>query len=162
MFFKAGTYANVIVSVIFGFLNFVLWLGSAWFVYKETKFFKSRSAQQQQSQATEGTNVDTTQNGVAKSEADQAAGEGDKRKSSSKKKKHHRRDRYNIPPQPGAPIDINTNHYQQHYPSQPYPPQPNYYGEYQNELPPQLKVNYIYLSNIIISFMLIGSSTTTL
>lgn len=42
------TYANVTVSVIFGFLNFLLWLGSIWFVYKETKFFKLRTAQQQQ------------------------------------------------------------------------------------------------------------------
>ncbi|NWR81748.1 SYPL1 protein, partial [Centropus unirufus] len=26
------------VSVILGFLNLILWLGSSWFVYKETKF----------------------------------------------------------------------------------------------------------------------------
>ncbi|NXN18367.1 SYPL1 protein, partial [Indicator maculatus] len=26
------------VSVIFGFLNLLLWLGSSWFVYKETNF----------------------------------------------------------------------------------------------------------------------------
>jgi len=45
--FLAGTYANIIVSVIFGFLNFILWAGCAWFVYKETKFFKGRTAQQQ-------------------------------------------------------------------------------------------------------------------
>ena len=44
----AGTYANVTVSVIFGFLNFLLWFGGIWFVYKETRFFKSRTAQQQQ------------------------------------------------------------------------------------------------------------------
>ncbi len=47
-FILAGTYANVTVSIIFGFLNFLLWLGCIWFVYKETKFFKSRTAQQQQ------------------------------------------------------------------------------------------------------------------
>jgi hypothetical protein len=41
----AGTYANIIVSVLFGFLNLVLWLGGVWFVYKETKFFKNRTAQ---------------------------------------------------------------------------------------------------------------------
>jgi hypothetical protein len=29
-------------------LNFLLWLSSIWFVYKETKYFKSRTAQQQQ------------------------------------------------------------------------------------------------------------------
>ena len=46
--FLAGVYANIIVSVMFGFLNFVLWIGSAWFIYKETKFFKSRRAQEQQ------------------------------------------------------------------------------------------------------------------
>ncbi len=44
----AGTYANVTVSVIFGFLNFLLWLSCVWFIYKETKFFKNRNAQQQQ------------------------------------------------------------------------------------------------------------------
>ena len=43
----AGTYANVTVSVIFGFLNFFLWASCIWFVYKETRFFKSRTAQQQ-------------------------------------------------------------------------------------------------------------------
>jgi len=48
MLFVAGTYADVIVSVIFGYLNFVLWAGAAWFVFKETKFFKSRTAQQEQ------------------------------------------------------------------------------------------------------------------
>ncbi len=45
-----GTYANVTVSVIFGFLNFLLFVGCIWFVYKETKFFKSRTAQQQPQQ----------------------------------------------------------------------------------------------------------------
>jgi len=44
----SGTYANITVSVIFGFLNFILWLACIWFVYKETKFFKSRTAHQQQ------------------------------------------------------------------------------------------------------------------
>ena len=47
LFLLAGAYANIIVSVIFGFLNFILWAGCAWFVYKETKFFKSGTAQQQ-------------------------------------------------------------------------------------------------------------------
>ncbi|CAF1004749.1 unnamed protein product [Adineta steineri] len=47
---SSGTYANVIVSVIFGFLNFFLWASCIWFVYKETKFFKSRTAQQQPQQ----------------------------------------------------------------------------------------------------------------
>ncbi|NWS50120.1 SYPL1 protein, partial [Probosciger aterrimus] len=26
------------VSVVFGFLNLILWLGSSWFVFKETNF----------------------------------------------------------------------------------------------------------------------------
>ncbi|NWH17935.1 SYPL1 protein, partial [Grus americana] len=28
------------VSVVFGFLNLVLWVGSSWFVYKETNFHR--------------------------------------------------------------------------------------------------------------------------
>ncbi|KAK2510754.1 hypothetical protein Q9233_017466 [Columba guinea] len=28
------------VSVIFGFLNLLLWVGSSWFVYKETEFHR--------------------------------------------------------------------------------------------------------------------------
>ncbi|NXK51826.1 SYPL1 protein, partial [Chauna torquata] len=28
------------VSVVFGFLNLVLWAGSSWFVYKETNFHR--------------------------------------------------------------------------------------------------------------------------
>ncbi|CAF0785917.1 unnamed protein product [Didymodactylos carnosus] len=43
-----GSYANIIVSVIFGFLNFILWMSAVWFVYKETKWFKSRTAQRHQ------------------------------------------------------------------------------------------------------------------
>lgn len=49
-FFLGGAYGSVIVSVIFGFLNIILWIGSVWFIYKETKFFKSRAEQQQQEQ----------------------------------------------------------------------------------------------------------------
>ncbi|UJR36790.1 hypothetical protein I4U23_029503 [Adineta vaga] len=45
-----GNYANLIVSVLFGFLNFILWMGSVWFVFKETRFFKSRSVQQTQAE----------------------------------------------------------------------------------------------------------------
>lgn len=50
----SGSYANIIVSVIFGFLNFLLWLGGIWFVYKETHMFKSRSAQQEMNFANVG------------------------------------------------------------------------------------------------------------
>ena len=45
-FFIAGSYANIIVSVVFGFLNSCLWVGCVWFVYKETKYFRNRTAQQ--------------------------------------------------------------------------------------------------------------------
>ncbi|CAF0798219.1 unnamed protein product [Adineta ricciae] len=48
---SVANYANLIVSVLFGFLNFVLWLGSLWFVFKETRFFKSHTMQQPQVQA---------------------------------------------------------------------------------------------------------------
>ena len=51
---SGGSYANVIVSVIFGFLNFLLWVASLWFVLKETHLFKSRSAQQEMNFANVG------------------------------------------------------------------------------------------------------------
>jgi len=124
--------------------------------------------QQQQSQVVEGASGDATQGGVAKAEEEQAVGENEKRKSSSKKKKHHRRDRYdnyNIPPPVGVPLDINSiNPFQQPYASQQYPQQPVYFGDNQNELPPQLKVYYSYNNNNSFkkSFQFIGSSSTTL
>ncbi|CAF1041744.1 unnamed protein product [Adineta steineri] len=43
----SGNYANIIVSVIFGYLNFILWAGSTWFIFKETRFFKGRTLPQQ-------------------------------------------------------------------------------------------------------------------
>jgi hypothetical protein len=101
--------------------------------------------QQQQSQAVEGTSVDATQGGVARSEEEQAVGDSEKRRSGSKKKKHHRRDRYdnyNIPPPQEVGHDSNPNN-----PFHQQPPQSAYFGEYQNELPPQLKVDYIYNKN---------------
>ncbi|CAF1397616.1 unnamed protein product [Adineta ricciae] len=54
---QSGTYANIIVSVIFGFLNFFLWACCIWFVYKETRFFKSRTAQQQPQQQNNFSNI---------------------------------------------------------------------------------------------------------
>ena len=51
LFLLVANYANLIVSVLFGFLNFILWLGSLWFVFKETRFFKSYTMQQPQVQA---------------------------------------------------------------------------------------------------------------
>uniref|UniRef100_A0A0B6Z7X6 MARVEL domain-containing protein n=1 Tax=Arion vulgaris TaxID=1028688 RepID=A0A0B6Z7X6_9EUPU len=35
-----GNFASLNVSVIFGFLNFLVWLGNLWFIYKETPWFK--------------------------------------------------------------------------------------------------------------------------
>ncbi|CAG5117220.1 unnamed protein product, partial [Candidula unifasciata] len=35
-----GNFASLNVSVIFGFLNFLVWLGNLWFLYKETPWFK--------------------------------------------------------------------------------------------------------------------------
>jgi hypothetical protein len=36
-----GNYASLNVSIIFGFLCMVLWVGNLWFLYKETKWHKS-------------------------------------------------------------------------------------------------------------------------
>lgn len=106
---------------------------------------------QQQSQVVEGASSDVVQGGVARSEQEQAVGETETRKSGSKKKKHHRRDRYDNysnSPTHGVPIDINPNNpFQQPYPPSQYPQQPAYFGEYHNELPPQLKVYYFYNNN---------------
>lgn len=96
--------------------------------------------QQQQSQASDANASEPIPGGVARSEEEQAIGGSVRQKSGSKKKKHHRRDRYSnydaSPPVQGAPIEINSNIPFQ----QPYPVQQTYFGEYQNELPPQLKV----------------------
>ncbi|XP_012937697.1 synaptophysin-like protein 1 [Aplysia californica] len=35
-----GNFASLNVSIIFGFLNFVVWVGNLWFLYKETPWFK--------------------------------------------------------------------------------------------------------------------------
>ena len=37
-------YASLNVSLILGFLNMVVWFGNLWFLWKETTWFKSRSA----------------------------------------------------------------------------------------------------------------------
>lgn len=122
--------------------------------------------QQQQSQASEGINSETVQGGVARSEEEQAVGGSVRQKSGSKKKKHHRRDRYSnyetTPPVQGAPIDINSNIPFQ----QPYAVQQPYFGEYQNELPPQLKVTLCFSDSPLMEnehhAILTGSSSTTL
>ena len=83
--------------------------------------------------------------GVARSEEEQAVGEHEKHKSSSKKKKHHRReshDNYNTIHVQGVPYEINSNNpYQPAYPPQQYIQQAPGYGDYQHELPAQLKVS---------------------
>jgi len=38
-----GTFAGLTISVIIGFLNFVLWAGNLWFLYKETPWFRSKN-----------------------------------------------------------------------------------------------------------------------
>ncbi|KAH9512937.1 hypothetical protein Btru_037108 [Bulinus truncatus] len=38
-----GNFASLNVSLIFGFLNFGVWVGNLWFIYKETPWFKLRS-----------------------------------------------------------------------------------------------------------------------
>ncbi|KAK3800687.1 hypothetical protein RRG08_003093 [Elysia crispata] len=35
-----GNFAGLNVSIIFGFLNFAVWVGNLWFLYKETPWFK--------------------------------------------------------------------------------------------------------------------------
>lgn len=122
--------------------------------------------QQQQSQASEGINSETVHGSVARSEQEQAAGGSLRHKSGSKKKKHHRRDRYSnyetSPPVQGVPIEINSNIPFQ----QPYVVQQPYFGEYQNELPPQLKVILSFYCSLLIEnnhdSILTGSSSTTL
>ncbi|XP_046565982.1 synaptophysin-like [Haliotis rubra] len=38
-----GNFASLNVSIIFGFLNFLVWAANLWFLYKETPWFKVRS-----------------------------------------------------------------------------------------------------------------------
>lgn len=45
-----ATFATANISVLFGFMCVVLWLGSVWFVYKETRFHAPRQSQQQHEQ----------------------------------------------------------------------------------------------------------------
>lgn len=40
---KQGNFASLNVSIIFGFLNMLIWTGNLWFLYKETKWFKPTS-----------------------------------------------------------------------------------------------------------------------
>jgi len=44
------TYANIVVSCILGFGNWILWSGDVWFVLKETTWYKTRKEMQAQQQ----------------------------------------------------------------------------------------------------------------
>ncbi|XP_071488562.1 synaptophysin-like [Diadema antillarum] len=44
---RRANYASLNVSVIFGFLNTVVWGGNLWFIYKETSWFQQRQQQNQ-------------------------------------------------------------------------------------------------------------------
>lgn len=110
--------------------------------------------QQKESLAVENNGKDHEQNansvapvGVARSEEEQAVVNGEnasRRKSSSKKKRSHRREQqepFNGQPLQSVPIDSNGNNpYPNGYQTQPYVQAPAIFNEYQNELPPQLKV----------------------
>ncbi|OQV24265.1 putative Synaptophysin [Hypsibius exemplaris] len=41
-------YANLNISVLFGFLNFFIWSGNVWFLYKETAWYKNAHPELQQ------------------------------------------------------------------------------------------------------------------
>ncbi|XP_025106206.1 LOW QUALITY PROTEIN: synaptoporin-like [Pomacea canaliculata] len=40
---NVGNYGSLNASIIFGFLNMMVWLGNLWFLYKETPWFKIQS-----------------------------------------------------------------------------------------------------------------------
>ncbi|ESP03165.1 hypothetical protein LOTGIDRAFT_177021, partial [Lottia gigantea] len=42
---QLGNFAGLNVSLIFGFLNFGVWVGNLWFLFKETPWFKGSSEQ---------------------------------------------------------------------------------------------------------------------
>ncbi|XP_023714593.1 synaptophysin-like protein 2 isoform X2 [Cryptotermes secundus] len=41
---KIGSFSELTISVIFGFLNFFLWASDLWFLYKETPWFKLKQS----------------------------------------------------------------------------------------------------------------------
>lgn len=41
---ESASYATLNISVIFGFLNMIVWAGNNWFLYKETNWFESDSS----------------------------------------------------------------------------------------------------------------------
>ncbi|XP_022081102.1 synaptophysin-like isoform X2 [Acanthaster planci] len=42
-----ASYASLNASILFGFLNFLVWLGNCWFVFKETTWFQARQKKQE-------------------------------------------------------------------------------------------------------------------
>jgi hypothetical protein len=38
---KAGSFGGIVISILFGFINFILWAANLWFLYKETTWFES-------------------------------------------------------------------------------------------------------------------------
>ncbi|XP_063073973.1 synaptophysin-like protein 1 [Engraulis encrasicolus] len=44
---EAANTRSLDISVVFGFLNLVVWIGNAWFVYKETQWHSKKAAGQQ-------------------------------------------------------------------------------------------------------------------
>lgn len=48
--YKYASYGSIIISCIIGFCNLILWSGNIWFVLKETTWYKTRKAMQQQQQ----------------------------------------------------------------------------------------------------------------
>jgi hypothetical protein len=47
---QSHIHAEAFFFQIVGFLNFFLWFATLWFIYKETNWFASKSARQQQGQ----------------------------------------------------------------------------------------------------------------
>ncbi|XP_064632090.1 synaptophysin-like isoform X3 [Lineus longissimus] len=43
LYYNTGNYAGLNVSIIFGFLNLIVWVGNLWFLFKETSWFIVRS-----------------------------------------------------------------------------------------------------------------------
>jgi hypothetical protein len=38
---KPGSFGGIVISILFGFINFILWAANLWFLYKETTWFES-------------------------------------------------------------------------------------------------------------------------
>ena len=38
---SSGQFGGLVISILFGFINFILWAANLWFLYKETTWFES-------------------------------------------------------------------------------------------------------------------------